>query len=38
MIRKKPGDHLEPLKITKTEAHYQSLLLDMMSKLVSEQR
>lgn len=38
MIRKKHGELLEPIKITKTEANYQSLLLDMMSKLVSEQR
>ncbi len=29
---------MEPIKITKTEANYQALMLDMMSKLVSEQR
>jgi hypothetical protein len=38
MIRKKNAEQLDPIKITKTEANYQSLLLDMMSKLVTEQR
>ncbi len=39
MYRKKvAGEHLEPLKVNKTEANYQHLLLDMMSKLVQEQR
>jgi hypothetical protein len=38
MMRKKGAEYLEPIKITKTEANYQALLLDMMSRLVSEQR
>ena len=37
MNRKKVAD-LQPLKITKTEANTQTLLLEMMSKLVAEQR
>ena len=39
MFKKKGAvDHLDPIKVNKSEASYQVLLLEMLGKLVTEQR